>query len=267
MRLENKIAVVVGAGQSPGEGVGNGRATAMVFAREGATVACVDIHLERAEETAAIIRAEGHQAFALAADVTKEASLKAMVDAVMAKCGRIDILHNNVGVSIAGGDKPLDELTEDDFDRCNAINLRGMIMTCKHVVPVMRAQKSGAIVNISSMAVRDRYPLVVYKTSKAGVVALTEQLAYTNAEHGIRANVILPGLMNTPMAVDTRAREWNKPRAEIEAMRDSKVPLGRKMGDGWDVAYAALYLASDEAKFVTGVTLAVDGGASIWLGQ
>ena len=160
MRLKDKIAIVVGAGQSPGEGTGNGRATAMVFAREGATVACVDMLQERAEETAAIIRGEGNQAFALAADVTKEASLKAMVDAVMAQCGRIDILHNNVGVSIAGGDKPLEELTEEDFDRCNAINLRGMIMTCKHVVPVMRAQKSGAIVNISSMAVRDRYPLV-----------------------------------------------------------------------------------------------------------
>ena len=267
MRLKDKIAIVVGAGQSPGEGTGNGRATAMVFAREGATVACVDMLQERAEETAAIIRGEGNQAFALAADVTKEASLKAMVDAVMAQCGRIDILHNNVGVSIAGGDKPLEELTEEDFDRCNAINLRGMIMTCKHVVPVMRAQKSGAIVNISSMAVRDRYPLVVYKTSKAGVVALTEQFAYTNAEYGIRSNVILPGLMNTPMAVDTRARELNQPRSEIEAMRDAKVPLGRKMGDAWDVAYAALYLASDEAKFVTGVTLAVDGGASIWLWQ
>jgi NAD(P)-dependent dehydrogenase (short-subunit alcohol dehydrogenase family) len=267
MRLKDKIAIVVGAGQSPGQGTGNGRATAMVFAREGATVACVDMHQDRAEATAEIIRSEGGKAFALAADVTSEASLKAMAEAVAAECGRIDVLHNNVGVSIAGGDKPLEDLTEEDFDRCNAINLRGMIMTCKHVVPVMRAQKSGAIVNISSMAVRDRYPLVVYKTSKAGVVALTEQLAYTNAEHGIRANVILPGLMDTPMAVDTRAREWNKPRAEIEAMRNAKVPLGRKMGDAWDVANAALFLASDEAKFITGVTLPVDGGASIWLGQ
>jgi len=267
MRLKDKIAIVVGAGQSPGEGTGNGRAVAQVFAREGATVACMDLHLDRAEETAEIIRAEGNKALALAADITAEASIKAAVEAVAAECGRIDVLHNNVGVSIAGGDKPLDELTEEDFDRCNSINLRGMIMTCKHVIPVMRAQKSGAIVNISSMAVRNRYPLVAYKTSKAGVIALTEQLAYTNAEFGIRANVILPGLVDTPMAVDTRAREWNQPRSEIEAMRDAKVPLGRKMGDAWDVAYAALYLASDEAKFVTGVTLAVDGGASIWLGQ
>ena len=177
MRLKDKIAIVVGAGQSPGEGVGNGRATAQLFAREGATVACIDLHLERAEETAEAIRAEGNNAIALAADITAEASIKAAVEAVAAECGRIDVLHNNVGVSIAGGDKPLEELSEEDFDRCNAINLRGMIMTCKHVVPVMRAQKSGSIVNISSMAVRSRYPLVVYKTSKAGVVALTEQLA------------------------------------------------------------------------------------------
>ena len=265
MRLKNKIAIVVGAGQSPGEGVGNGRATAQLFAREGATVACIDMNLERAEETAQIIRSEGNRALALAADITVEASIKAAVEAVAAECGRIDVLHNNVGVSIAGGDKLLEDLGEDDFDRCNAINLRGMIMTCKHVIPVMQKQRSGNIVNISSMAVRSRYPLVVYKTSKAGVIALTEQLAYTNAEYGIRANVILPGLMDTPMAVDTRAREWDKPREEIAAMRDAQVPLGGKMGTGWDVAYAALFLASDEAKFITGVTLPVDGGANIWV--
>lgn len=265
MRLKNKIAIVVGAGQSPGEGVGNGRATAQVFAREGATVACIDIHQDRAEETAELIRGEGGKALALAADITHEESIKAAVEAVAAECGRIDVLHNNVGVSISGGDKPLSELTEEDFDRCNAINLRGMIMTCKHVVPVMQKQRSGSIVNISSMAVRSRYPLVVYKTSKAGVVALTEQLAYTNAEYGIRANVILPGLMDTPMAVDTRAREWGKTRQEIVDMRNSQVPLGGQMGSGWDVAYAALFLASEEAKFITGVTLPVDGGANIWV--
>lgn len=266
MRLENKIAIVVGAGQSPGEGTGNGRAVAQLFAREGATVACVDLHEDRAKKTAALIREEGNNAFALSADVTKESSLKTMVDQVMARSGRIDVLHNNVGVSIAGGDKPLEEITEEGFDRCSAINLRGMVMTCKHIVPIMRAQKSGSIVNISSIAVRLRYPMVAYKTSKAGVIALTEQLAYTNAEHGIRANAILPGMVNTPMAVDTRVRALNKPRTEIEAQRDAQVPLGRKMGDAWDVAYAALYLASDEAKFVTGVSLPVDGGAGVWTG-
>jgi NAD(P)-dependent dehydrogenase (short-subunit alcohol dehydrogenase family) len=127
----------------------------------------------------------------------------------------------------------------------------------------MRAQNSGAIINISSMAAITTYPYVAYKATKSAMIAFTEQLAYQNAEYGIRANVILPGLMNTPMAVDTRAREWSKPRAEVEAERDSKVPLRRKMGTGWDVANAALFLASDEANFITGVTLPVDGGASV----
>ena len=177
--------------------------------------------------------------------------------------GRIDILHNNVGVSISGGDAELLEITEESFDRCVAINLKSCILACKHVIPIMRAQKSGAIVNISSMAVITTYPYVAYKATKAAMVSFTEQLAYQNAEYGIRANVILPGLMNTPMAVDTRAREFKKSRAQVEAERDSKVPLRRKMGTGWDVANAALFLASDEANFITGVTLPVDGGASV----
>jgi NAD(P)-dependent dehydrogenase (short-subunit alcohol dehydrogenase family) len=127
----------------------------------------------------------------------------------------------------------------------------------------MRQQKSGAIINISSMAAITTYPYVAYKATKSAMIAFTEQLAYQNAEYGIRANVILPGLMNTPMAVDTRAREFRKTRAEVEAERDSKVPLRKKMGTAWDVANAALFLASDEAGFITGVTLPVDGGASV----
>lgn len=263
MRLENKIAMVVGAGQAPGETVGNGRATAMVFARQGATVVCVDRSLAAAEETAEIIKGEGFPAMALAADVTSDAQLQKAVADALAANGRIDVLHNNVGLSIAGGDSVIETFTEEAFDNVFAINLRGMIMTCKHVLPAMRAQKSGAIVNISSMAVVDMYPYVAYKASKAGVVAFTEQLAYQNAEFGIRANVILPGLMDTPMAVDTRAREWNRSREDVAAERNAKVMLGGKMGTGWDVANAALFLASDEAKFITGVTLPVDGGASV----
>ena len=262
MRLKDKVAIIVGAGQNPGEGVGNGRATAILFAREGAKVLAVDRDLASARETVAMIEKEGGTAAAFEADVTKEATLKAAVEDTMQRWGRIDILHNNVGVSIAGGDaNPLD-ITEEAFDRVNAINLRGTIMAVKHVLPIMRKQRSGSIISISSVAaLSSTYPTVAYKTTKAGMVAFTEQIARQNAEYGIRANVILPGLMNTPMAVDTRARTFNKPRAEVEAERDARVPLRGKMGTGWDVAYAALFLASDEANFVTGVTLPVDGGA------
>jgi NAD(P)-dependent dehydrogenase (short-subunit alcohol dehydrogenase family) len=263
MRLKDRIAIVVGAGQSPGEGVGNGRATALTFAREGAKVLCVDRRLESARETAAMIADQGGTAVAFEADVTRDAELRAMAADAHGRWGRIDILHNNVGVSISGGDAELLDITEEAFDRCVAINLKGTILACKHVIPVMRAQSSGAIVNISSMAAITTYPLVAYKATKSAMIAFTEQLAYQNARYGIRANVILPGLMNTPMAVDTRAREFGKSRAEIEAERDAKVPLRRKMGTAWDVANAALFLASDEASFITGVTLPVDGGASV----
>jgi NAD(P)-dependent dehydrogenase (short-subunit alcohol dehydrogenase family) len=263
MRLQDRVAIVVGAGQSPGEGIGNGRATALTFAREGARVLCVDHHLASAQETVDMIAAKGGTAAAFKADVTQNAELEAMVADALGRWGRIDILHNNVGVSLAGGDSELSSFTEEALERCVAINLKSCIFAAKHVIPVMRRQNSGAIINISSMAAITTYPYVAYKATKAAMIAFTEQLAYQNAEYGIRANVILPGLMNTPMAVDTRAREFNKSRAEVEAERDAKVPLRRKMGTGWDVANAALFLVSDEASFITGVTLPVDGGASV----
>jgi len=263
MRLKDKVALVVGAGQSPGEGIGNGRATAITFAREGAKVLCVDRDLASAEETVDLIGRSQGTAVAFRADVTRTEDIKAMVAETHGRWGRIDILHNNVGVSLAGGDAELDRITEEAFDRCVAINLKSCILACKEVIPIMRRQRSGAIINISSMAVITAYPYVAYKATKAAMVSFTEQLAYQNASYGIRANVILPGLMNTPMAVDTRAREFNKSRAEIEAQRDAQVPLRKKMGTGWDVANAALFLASDEANFITGVTLPVDGGASV----
>ena len=260
MRLQDRVAIVVGAGQSPGEGIGNGRATALTFAREGATVLCVDHNLPSAQETVELIAAKGGAAVAFKADVTKNAEINAMVTDACRRWGRIDILHNNVGVSLSGGDAELLDITEDALDRCVAINLKSCILAAKHVIPIMRAQNSGSIINISSMAVITTYPYVAYKATKAAMIAFTEQLAYQNAEYGIRANVILPGLMNTPMAVDTRAREFGKSRAEVEAERDSKVPLRKKMGTGWDVANAALFLASDEASFITGEILRVDGG-------
>jgi NAD(P)-dependent dehydrogenase (short-subunit alcohol dehydrogenase family) len=267
MRLAGKIAVVVGAGQSPGEGIGNGRATVLRFAQEGARILAVDRDLASAEETAVLAAKDGGECIAFQADVTREATLAATMQEAVRRWGRLDILHNNVGVSVGGGDKPLDELTEEAYDRVSAINLRGTIMACKHAIPIMRRQGSGAIVNISSVAAfENTYPLVTYKVTKAGMVAFTQQLALQNAPYGIRVNCILPGLMDTPMAVDTRARTSNRSRAEVAAERDAKVPLRGKMGTGWDVANAALFLASDEANFITGVALPVDGGALVKIG-
>jgi NAD(P)-dependent dehydrogenase (short-subunit alcohol dehydrogenase family) len=267
MRLAGKIAVVVGAGQSPGEGIGNGRATVLRFVQEGARVLAVDRDLASAEETAVLAVQEGGECVPFTADVTREATLAVAMDEAVRRWGRIDILHNNVGVSVGGGDKPIDDLTEEAFDHVSAINLRGTIMACKHVLPIMRQQRAGAIINISSVAAYENtYPLVAYKVTKAGMIAFTEQLALQNASYGIRANCILPGLMDTPMAVDTRARASNRSRAEVAAERNARVPLRGKMGTGWDVANAALFLASDEANFITGVALPVDGGALVKVG-
>ena len=263
MRLKDKVAIVVGAGQSPGEGMGNGRATVLRFAQEGAKVLAVDNNLASAEETVAMARQSGGECVAFQADVADETTLAAMIEAARARCGRIDILHYNVGMSIAGGDAPLDQITAAAFDRISTVNLRGAIMACKHVLPVMRAQRAGVIITISSVAAWEQYPNVAYKATKAALIAFTQQVAIQNAEFGVRANVILPGLMDTPMAVYTRARVSGKSRAEVAAGRDARVPLRHKMGTAWDVANAALFLASDEASFITGVALPVDGGALV----
>ena len=263
MRLRDKIAIVVGAGQSPGEGLGNGRAAVLRFVQEGAKVLAVDNDMASAEATVAMARQSGGECAAFAADVTEERTLAAMVAEARRRYGRIDILHYNVGISIAGGDAPPEGITEEAFDRIAAVNLRGAVMACKHALPVMRAQRSGVIVTISSAAAWEQYPNVAYKATKAGLIAFTQQLAIQNAEYGIRANVILPGLIDTPMAVDTRARASGRSRAEVAAGRDARVPLRRKMGTAWDVANAALFLASDEASFITGVALPVDGGALV----
>jgi NAD(P)-dependent dehydrogenase (short-subunit alcohol dehydrogenase family) len=265
MRLEGKRAIVVGAGQGPGTGMGNGRATCIRFAQEGASVMAVDRDLASAQETVGML-AKGGEHFAFEADVTKSASLEAMAAAAKNRWGRIDILHYNVGVSLGGGDARLENITEDAFNNVVAINLRGAVMACKFVVPIMRGQKSGAIVMISSLAAKENYPYVAYKATKAAMIAFTEQLAIQNADAGVRANVILPGLMDTPMAVDTRARVSGKSRAEVAAARDAKVPLRKKMGTAWDVANAALFLASDEAGFITGASLLVDGGGALNVG-
>ena len=171
MRLKDRVAIVVGAGQSPGEGIGNGRATALTFAREGAKVLCVDHNLASAQETVDMIAGNGGTAMAFKANVTKNADIKAMVGDAHSRWGRIDILHNNVGVSLSGGDAELLDITEEAFDRCVAINLKSCILAAKHVIPIMRQQGSGAIINISSMAEITTYPYVAYKATKSAMIS------------------------------------------------------------------------------------------------
>ena len=266
LRLDGQAAIVVGGGQTPGQTIGNGRATAITYARAGARVLVADRDLDAAAATVAEITAEGGDAVPFRADVTDEADIAAMVADACDRWGRLDILHNNVGISVAGGDAEISKIEGEAFDRIMAINLKSMVLAIKHALPVMRGQQSGNIVNISSTAAHEDYPWVTYKASKAAAKAMTEQVALQNAPHGIRVNCIQPGLMNTPMAVDARMDAWNMTREEVVAMRDSKVPLGGKMGTAWDVANAALFLVSDEARFITGVTLMVDGGAHCRIG-
>jgi NAD(P)-dependent dehydrogenase (short-subunit alcohol dehydrogenase family) len=264
MRLAGKSAIVVGAGQTPGDTIGNGRATAILFAREGARVLAVDRNLASAEETAAMIRAEGGVCQAHEADATRDAACRGFVAACLAAFGRIDVLQNNIGTG--AGDSSLSRVSEESWDRIFSVNLKSVFLACKHVLPVMKEQKSGAIVNVSSIASLCSVPLLAYKTSKAAVNALTHGLACGNAKHGVRVNAVLPGLMNTPMAVENISQARGIDKDLLIAARDAMVPLGGKMGTAWDVAYASLFLASDEAKFITGVLLPVDGGQSARIG-
>jgi NAD(P)-dependent dehydrogenase (short-subunit alcohol dehydrogenase family) len=265
-RLQDKVAIIIGAGQSPGDSIGNGRATALRFAQEGATVMALDRNLASAEETVALMPV-GPDHLAFSCDVTETATISRAIDLAMSTWGRIDILHYNVGISIAGGDSDLEHFDESAFDRVMHVNLRGAIMAAKFVQPIMRAQKAGVVINVASQtAIETLTPVVAYRASKAGLVAFTQQFAIHNAPFGVRANAILPGMMETAMAVDTRARLSGRPREEIIAERDAKVPLRQKGGTGWDVANAALYLASDEANFITGVSLPVEGGTLVKIG-
>ena len=263
-RLAGKVAIVVGAGQTPGDTIGNGRATAVLFAREGAHVVAVDRRLDSAEETVAMIRAEGGFAEALCADATREDDCAALVAECVKRHARIDVLHNNVG--IGGGDAGPAHVSEEAWDRILSVNLKSVIFPCKHVLPVMREQRGGAITNVSSVAAVCVTPAVAYKTSKAGINAYTQTLALGNAKYGIRANVIMPGLMETPMAIEGLSSELGIAKEKLIAQRHAAVPLGGHMGTAWDVAWAAVFLASDEARFITGVMLPVDGGQSARVG-
>ena len=263
-RLAGKVAIVMGAGQTPGDTIGNGRATAVLFAREGARVFAVDRRLDSAEETVAMIRAEGFAAEAVGADATRAADCAALVDDCVKRCGRIDILHNNVGIGT--GDAAPAHIDEEAWDRILAVNLKSVIFPCKFALPVMRAQQGGAITNVSSIAAVCSTPMAAYKTSKAGVNAYTQTLAIGNAKYGVRANAIMPGLMETPMAIEGIARELGIAKERLIEQRNAAVPLGGRMGTAWDVAWAAVFLASDEARFITGVLLPVDGGQSARIG-
>jgi NAD(P)-dependent dehydrogenase (short-subunit alcohol dehydrogenase family) len=254
-RLDGKIAIITGAGQQPGTTPGNGRATALRFAQEGATCMLVDINADWAQETCEMIG--GDTAMVVQADVTQEADCQRIMQTTLDQFGRIDVLHSNVGLS--KGDRATPDLDADIWDRLMTLNLKSMFMLCKAVLPSMRAQRGGSIITISSTASFAKRPTVTYKTSKGAINTLTQHVAAENAEYGIRANSILPGLINTPMAIERRAQETGRPREEVQAERDALVPMG-KMGDAWDVANAAVFLASDEAKYITGALLPVDGG-------
>jgi NAD(P)-dependent dehydrogenase (short-subunit alcohol dehydrogenase family) len=267
-RLAGKVAIVVGGGQTPGDTVGNGRAAAILFAHEGAKVFVVDRNAESAAETAARIRDAGGVCHAMGADATREDDCQRFVSACLSQFGRIDVLHNNVGIGT--GDSSLELLAEEDWDRIYRVNTKSVFLPCKHVIPLMREQRRGVILNISSIAsiCASGYSahLTAYKSSKAAVNAMTQGLAVANAGYGIRVNAILPGLMNTPMGIEGTASRLNLDKADLIRARDKMVPLCGKMGTAWDVAYAALFLASDEARFITGVLLPVDGGQSSRIG-
>jgi NAD(P)-dependent dehydrogenase (short-subunit alcohol dehydrogenase family) len=262
-RLKGKIAVVVGAG-SIGPGWGNGKATAVMFAREGAKVFCVDRNAAAAEETVKIIASEGGKATAFTADVSRAIEVEAMVEACLGAYGRIDVLDNNVGIAEMGS---VVEVSEAEWDRVFAVNLKSAFLAMKHVVPVMRRQGGGSIINISSIASIRHLGIsyVTYATSKAAMNQMTRTTAVEFAADHVRVNAILPGLMKTPMVEHSAGLAASYAKGDIEAMwraRDAQVPMGH-MGEAWDVANAALFLASDESRYITGIELVVDGGITL----
>lgn len=265
-RLAGKVALVMGAG-SVGPGWGNGKATATLFAREGAQIMCADINEAAARETAEVIRGEGGTAEAVACDVSRHADVARAVAGTREAFGRLDILDNNVGLAEVGG---VVELSEADWDRVLAVNLKGAFLAMKEAIPVMLEQGAGAIVNISSIAAL-RWTGVAYATyyaSKAALSHLTRTTAVEYAARGIRVNAVVPGLMKTPMVEKSVGLARSYAGGDVEEMwrvRDAQVPMGH-MGDAWDVAHAALFLVSDEAKYITGIELVVDGGITLKMG-
>ncbi|MBM4446475.1 MAG: glucose 1-dehydrogenase [Chloroflexi bacterium] len=250
LRLKDKVAIVSGAG-SIRPGMGNGKTTAILFAREGAKVIAVDKNLEAAEETVRLIVGEGGEARAIQADVTREAEAKKVIDATVSTYGKLDILFNNVGIGLGGSGL---KVTEEEWDAIMDTNLKSILFMCKYAVPEMRKVGGGAIVNNASMAAFYSHRIYAYATSKAGVMALTRSLAVGMAKDNIRVNCVAPGYIDTPMV---QAIMNEKRERSIE----ERVPM-RRHGKAEEVAYAVLFLASDEASFITGQTICIDGGMS-----
>ncbi len=258
-RLEEKRAVVVGGGQTPGSTIGFGRATSIRFAREGAHVLIFDRDRTSAEETASMIREEGGRADVAVGDITRSGDVIAFADTVRSVLGGVDVLVNGVG--ILGNPDPV-ETMEELWDRVLDVNLRGAWLMCKYLVPLMIEQDTGgSIVNVSSVGSL-KGPAASYCVSKAGMNALTRTLAECYAKYDIRANAILPGAIDTPMAVEGRVAESGIDRAEYVKFREAGVPM-RYKGSGWDVASLALFLASDESRFITGAEIPIDGAMSL----
>ncbi len=247
-RLAGKAAIVTGAGSS-GPGVGNGKAASILFAREGASVLLVDRELERAQETQAAIEAEGGVASSFAADVTSAADCEAMVRAAVERYGRLDVLHNNVGISTRAD---VLEVTEEQWDHIMAVNVKSIVLASKYAIPEMVRNGGGSIITVSSIAGLRANSSTPYTTSKAAVVGLTQSMAGDHGPDGVRVNCIAPGLVYTPMVA---------PRMDddLRQVRKNAAPL-RTEGTAWDVAWAAVFLASDEARWITGVVLPVDAG-------
>jgi NAD(P)-dependent dehydrogenase (short-subunit alcohol dehydrogenase family) len=251
-RLAGKVAIVTGAG-SRAEGIGNGRAAAILFAREGAKVLLVDDQREAAAATEAMIAAEGGEAAVFVADVTRGDECRALVDDALRRWGRLDILDNNVGI---GGRGSVVEMDETQWEQIMKVNVTSMMLTSKHAIPAMIRSGGGAIVNISSISALRPRGLTAYSTSKGAVIALTRAMAIDHAAHGIRVNCIAPGPVYTPMVYAGGMSD------DLRQRRRQASPLGIE-GTGWDIGYAALFLASDEARYITGVVLPVDGGVTV----
>ncbi len=263
--LSEKVALVIGGGQTPGGAVGMGRASSITFAKAGAKVVVADISLESAQETVDIINEEGFVAVAKKVDITSGESVEKLISEISTDFGALHVLQNTVGISIAAGDTNILDIDLDTYTKIHNINLRGMVAACKFAIPLMQRSGGGSIINISSNSTLTSYPNVSYKTSKAGVEALTRQIAWMFAKDNIRANAILPGYIDTPMAIEARLGIDGKSRTDLLAERAAQVPLGR-VGTSFDIANVALFFASEISNFITGETLMVDGGQTLKVG-